>query len=130
MPTPSDSIAEAIAARTTCPPEPDRTPTWRDTPDSASNGDPLEGLSHEISIATSIPSRSDTGDTPEPLKAEGKMTGVEEDEPVRATSPAESTCTRSQSLETTSGSSLLSWEFSNVRVSTDPELFGVSPVTF
>ncbi|KAJ5135205.1 uncharacterized protein N7515_004483 [Penicillium bovifimosum] len=116
MPTPSDSIAEAIAARTTCPPEPDRTPTWRDTPDSASNGDPLEGLSPEIPIAPSVPSRSDTGGTPEPLKVEGKVTSVEEDEPVRATSPAESTCPSNQSLETSSGSSLLSWEFSNVRL--------------
>ncbi|KAJ5561447.1 hypothetical protein N7535_004086 [Penicillium sp. DV-2018c] len=116
MPTPSDPIAEAIAARTTCPPEPDRIPTWRDTPDSATNGDPLEGLPHEIPIAPSAPSRSDTGGTPEPLKAEGKMTGVEEEEPVRATSPAESACPPNQSLETTSGSSLLSWEFSNVRL--------------
>lgn len=50
------------------------------------------------------------------MKSEGKPTGVEEDDPVRATSPAESTCVRSQSPTAPSGSSLLNWEFSSVRL--------------
>ncbi|KAJ5793971.1 hypothetical protein N7457_000570 [Penicillium paradoxum] len=114
MPTPSNSIA-AIAARTTCPPEPDRMPTWQDSPDAESNSD-LDRLSPGIAIAPSVLSRSDDGSTPEPLKVEGKLAGVEEDESVRAASPTESTCTRSHSPATPPGSSLLNWEFSNVRL--------------
>ncbi|KAJ5481582.1 hypothetical protein N7475_000394 [Penicillium sp. IBT 31633x] len=116
MPTPSNSITEAIAARTTCPPEPDRIPTWRDSPDIESNSDSIESLSPESAIAPSVSGRSDDCSTPEPLKVEGKLTGPDEDESVRATSPAESTCTRSQSPATPPGSSLLNWEFSNVRL--------------
>jgi hypothetical protein len=55
-----------------------------------------------------------------PTKAE-KLTPIVDDEPdpIRATSPAESTCIRSQSPTLPqSSSSLLNWEFSNVRVST------------
>lgn len=121
MPTPSNnSIAAAIAARTTCPPEPERISAWRDSPDTVSNSDPLDALSPEIPIAPSMLSRSDDSSTPEPMKSEGKPTGVEEDDPVRATSPAESTSLRSQSPTAPPGSSLLNWEFSNVRVSIDP----------
>ncbi|KAJ5956739.1 hypothetical protein N7501_011018 [Penicillium viridicatum] len=117
MPTPSNnSIAAAIAARTTCPPEPERISAWRDSPDTVLNSDPLNPLSPEIPIAPSMLSRSDDGSTPEPMKSEGKPTGVEEDDPVRATSPAESTCVRSQSPTAPSGSSLLNWEFSSVRL--------------
>ena len=73
-----------------------------------------------------MPSQSDGGSTPEPMKAEGKPTGVEEDDPVRATSPAESTCPRSQSPAATPGSSLLNWEFSNVRVGSEIDSIAVS----
>lgn len=124
MPTPSNSIPEAIA-RTTCPPEPDRMPTWRDSPDIESNSDLLDRLSPEIAIAPSVLSRSDDGTSHEPMKVEGKQLAVEEDEPVRATSPTESTCTRGQSPAATPGSSLLNWEFSNVRVSIPFDPVGV-----
>lgn len=128
MPTPSNnSIAAAIAARTTCPPEPERISAWRDSPDTVSNSDSLDALSPEIPIAPSMLSRSDDGSTPEPMKSEGKPTGVEEDDPVRATSPAESTCLRSQSPTAPPGSSLLNWEFSNVRVSIDQPYRWIMP---
>lgn len=116
MPTPSNNSIAAAIARTTCPPEPERISAWRESSDTVSNNYPLDSLSPEIPIAPSMPSQSDGGSTPEPMKAEGKPTGVEEDDPVRATSPAESTCPRSQSPAATPGSSLLNWEFSNVRL--------------
>jgi hypothetical protein len=119
MPTPSNNSIAAAIARTTCPPEPERISAWRESSDTVSNNYPLDSLSPEIPIAPSMPSQSDGGSTPEPMKAEGKPTGVEEDDPVRATSPAESTCPRSQSPAATPGSSLLNWEFSNVRVSSE-----------
>jgi len=119
MPTPSDnaSIAEAISSRT-CP-EPDRIAAWRDSPVPTS--EPVDIISPDSSIAPSVLSRSDDGTTVlAPSKAE-KLTPVVDDEPdpIRATSPAESTCVRSQSPTVPqSSSSLLNWEFSNVRVST------------
>lgn len=125
MPTPSNNSIAAAIARTTCPPEPERISAWRESPDTVSNSYPLDSLSPEIPIAPSMPSQSDGGSTPEPMKAEGKP-GVEEDDPVRATSPAESTCPRSQSPAATPGSSLLNWEFSNVRVSIEIDSIAIS----
>ncbi|KAJ5852296.1 uncharacterized protein N7529_011681 [Penicillium soppii] len=119
MPTPSDnsSIAEAISTRT-CP-EPDRIAAWRD---SSVPSQPVDIISPDSSITPSIEpsilSRSGDGTVLAPTKAD-KLTPVVDDEsdPIRATSPAESTCIRSPSPTVPqSSSSLLNWEFSNVRL--------------
>lgn len=114
MPTPSDNTPiEAISTRT-CP-EPDRS-VWRDSEHS----EPIDVISPERAAEPSALSRSDDGSVLAPTKA-AKLTIVDDEpEPIRATSPAESTCIRSQSPTLPQpSSSLLSWEFSNVRVSTD-----------
>ncbi|KAJ5332523.1 hypothetical protein MYU51_019051 [Penicillium brevicompactum] len=111
MPTPSDNTPiEAISTRT-CP-EPDRS-VWRDSEHS----EPIDVISPERAAEPSALSRSDDGSVLAPTKA-AKLTIVDDEpEPIRATSPAESTCIRSQSPTLPqSSSSLLSWEFSNVRL--------------
>ncbi|CAG8075241.1 unnamed protein product [Penicillium salamii] len=112
MPTPSNNTPiEAISTRT-CP-EPDRN-AWRDTESS----DLINVIASERSTEPSVRSRSDDGSMTTPTKAE-KLAPIVDDEPepIRATSPAESTCIRSQSPSLPqSSSSLLSWEFSNVRL--------------
>ncbi|KAJ5361482.1 hypothetical protein N7541_002326 [Penicillium brevicompactum] len=111
MPTPSDNTPiEAISTRT-CP-EPDR-PVWRDSEHS----EPIDVISPERAAEPSALSRPDDGSVLAPTKA-AKLTIVDDEpEPIRATSPAESTCIRSQSPTLPqSSSSLLSWEFSNVRL--------------
>ncbi|KAJ5301702.1 hypothetical protein PENANT_c002G11688 [Penicillium antarcticum] len=122
MPTPSNnaSIAEVISTRT-CPPEPDRISAWRDSPDPTDSGiESFDALSPESAIAPSVLSRSDDGSTllaTEPLKVEKKLTGADEyTAPVRSSSPAESSCIRSQTPTLPTNSSLLDWEFSNVRL--------------
>lgn len=124
MPTPSDqptSVAEVISTRT-CPPEVDRISAWRDSPESVGTaGDAIEdALSPASATAPSVQSRSDDGTTllaTDPLRVERKMTTAEEEAgPGRASSPADS-CPRSQSPVTPPNSSLLRYEFSNVRVS-------------
>lgn len=134
MPTPSDnqptSIAEVISTRT-CPPEVDRVPAWRDSPDSAgSASDTIDDvLSPESAIAPSVLSRSDDGSVllaSDPLKVESKMPGADEDTaPGRSASPTEP-CDRTQSAVTPPNSSLLRYEFSNVRVRTYP-FTGIAP---
>lgn len=128
MPTPSDnqptSIAEVISTRT-CPPELDRDPAWRDSPDSAgSTSDTIDDvLSPGSAIAPSVLSRSDDGSAllaTDPLKVESKIPVVDDDiAPGRSTSPAVSS-DRTQSAVSPPTSSLLRYEFSNVRVRTDP----------
>lgn len=124
MPTPSDnqptSIAEAISTRT-CPPEVDGVPAWRDSPDSAGSVSYTidDALSPESAIAPSVLSRSDDGSAllaSDPLKVESKMPGADEDTTRgRSTSPA-AACDRTQSALTPPNSSLMRYEFSNVRV--------------
>ncbi|KAJ5180651.1 hypothetical protein N7492_003861 [Penicillium capsulatum] len=122
MPTPSDqptSIAEVISTRT-CPPDVDRISAWTDSPDAVdSAGDDLEdALSPASAIAPSVQSRSDDGTTllaTDPLRVERKMT----DEDVAASGSSVSSgepCARSQSSVTPPNSSLLRYEFSNVRL--------------
>lgn len=135
MPTPSDnqpnSIAEVISTRT-CPPEVDRVPGWRDSPDpSGSASDTIDDvLSPESAIAPSVLSRSDDGSSllaSDSLKVESKMPGAIEDTaaPGRSVSPTDA-CDRTQSNVTPPNSSLLRYEFSNVRVRTDP-FTGIAP---
>lgn len=124
MPTPSDnhptSIAEVISTRT-CPPELDRVSAWRDSPDSTgSASDTLDdALSPASAIAPSVLSRTDDGTAllaTDPLKVESKMPSAEDDTPPgRSTSPTD-TFNRSLSSVTPPNSSLLRYEFSNVRV--------------
>ncbi|KAJ5097427.1 hypothetical protein N7456_008148 [Penicillium angulare] len=124
MPTPSDnqptSIAEVISTRT-CPPELDRVPTWEeDASDSIDGADGLEGmLSPASAIAPSVLSRSDDGTAllaTDPLRVERKITNPDEDtRPPRSTSPTDS-CALIESPVTPSNSSLLRYEFSNVRL--------------
>lgn len=115
MPTPSDNAPiEAISTRV-CP-EADRIASWRD-PESS---EPIDLMSPENFTEPSVLSHPNNG-TALPTKAE-KLNPVVDDESdaIRATSPPESTCIRSQSPTVPqSRSSLLNWEFSNVRVSAD-----------
>lgn len=125
MPTPSSnqapSIAEVISTRT-CPPDLDRIPTWNHSPDAVDTTDALEDVLSPA-IAPSVLSRSDDGTSllaTDPLRVERKMASPDEETgPPRSTSPTDS-CARlqsqSQSLVTPSNSSLLRYEFSNVRV--------------
>lgn len=123
MPTPSDnhptSIAEVISTRT-CPPEVDRISAWEDESVELDTGDVLDDvLSPASATAPSVQSRSDDGTTllaTDPLRVERKMAPDEDTRHPRSTSPVES-CSRSQSPVTPPNSSLLRYEFSNVRVS-------------
>lgn len=134
MPTPSDNqpnlIAEVISTRT-CPPEVDRVPAWRDSPDPAgSASDTIDDvLSPESAIAPSVLSRSDDGSTllaSDSLKVESKMPGTDEDTaPGRSISPTV-VCDRTQSAVSPPNSSLLRYEFSNVRVRTN-SITGIAP---
>lgn len=114
MPTPSDNAPiEAISTRA-CP-EADRIASWRDLESS----EPIDLMSPENLIEPSVLSHSNNDTTLAPNKPE-KLNPVVDDESdaIRATSPPESTCHRSQSPTVPqSRSSLLNWEFSNVRVS-------------
>ncbi|KAJ5553572.1 uncharacterized protein N7503_006332 [Penicillium pulvis] len=122
MPTPSDnhptSIAEVISTRT-CPPEADRISAWEDASVELDTRDVLEDvLSPASATAPSVQSRSDDGTAllaTDPLRVERKMAPEEDTRPPRSTSPMES-CSRSQSPVTPPNSSLLRYEFSNVRL--------------
>jgi glucose-induced degradation protein 4 len=116
------SIAEVISTRT-CPPELDRTSAWRDSPDSTvSASEALEDALTPASMTVpSVLSRSDDGTallTADPLKVESKIPGATDDETSRerSSSPTES-CARTRSPVMPPNSSLLRYEFSNVRVS-------------
>ena len=121
MPTPSDnqptSIAEVISTRT-CPPEVDRSPAW-DSPVIDSVDTVEDALSPASAVAPSVLSRSDDGTAllaSDPLRVERKMTSADDDtRPARSSSPTE-LCDRSHSPITPPNSSLLRYEFSNVRV--------------
>ncbi|KAJ5832675.1 hypothetical protein N7474_000986 [Penicillium riverlandense] len=126
MPTPSNnqptappSIAPVISART-CPPELDRISARRDSPDSTLSSDTIDNvLSPESIAAPSVLSRSDDGSSllaTDPLKVDRKMSADDETGPGRSSSPTESSCARGQSSVTPANSSLLRYEFSNVRL--------------
>jgi hypothetical protein len=133
MPTPSDhptSIAEVISTRS-CPPEVDRIPAWEDESVEIDTQDALEDvLSPASATAPSVQSRSDDGTAllaTDPLRVERK-TADEDTRPPRSTSPMES-CSRSQSPVTPPNSSLLRYEFSNVRVCFRlPRSYSLSPI--
>ncbi|CEO58852.1 Putative Vesicle-mediated transporter Vid24 [Penicillium brasilianum] len=126
MPTPSNnrptSIAEVISTRT-CPPELNRASAWRDSPDSTvSASEALEDALTPSSVtAPSVLSRSDDGSAllaSDPLKVESKIAGATDDETTtreRSSSPTE-LCARSRSSVMPPNSSLLRYEFSNVRL--------------
>lgn len=124
MPTPSDqptSIAEVISTRT-CPPDVDRISAWRDSPGAVDTaGDVLEdALSPASATAPSVQSRSDDGTVllaNDPLRVERKMTADEDAAARGSSSSLEESCPRGQSSVTPPNSSLLRYEFSNVRVS-------------
>ncbi|CAG8030824.1 unnamed protein product [Penicillium olsonii] len=112
MPTPSDSTPIETISTRTCP-EPDRS-ARRDTQSS----EPVNARYRPRANRPSIVRHSEDGSAIAPTKAEKRVPIVDiKPQPIRAISPAESTCTRSQSPTLPqSSSSLLSWEFSNVRL--------------
>ncbi|GES59010.1 hypothetical protein ATETN484_0003023200 [Aspergillus terreus] len=135
MPTPSDntprlnaaSFAEELSSRSTCPPELERLPSWRDSPD-ASNAEsdaPDRALSPPLLSAQSMIGRSDTDpvrEKPEPIAPPKSTTRSDDEPPVGRLSPAgDSACSRRSSnpsppVTTPSATSLLSYEFSNIRL--------------
>jgi hypothetical protein len=112
-----------ISART-CPPELDRISARRDSPDSTLSSDTIDNvLTPESIAAPSVLSRSDDGSSllaTDPLKVERNMSADDETGPGRSSSPTESSCARGQSSVTPANSSLLRYEFSNVRVCAQP----------
>ena len=124
MPTPSDnqptSIAEVVSTRT-CPPEVDRLAARRDSPDPLDSASdvPDDALSPAGINAPSVLSRSDDGSillATDSFKVQRKTAGaVDDTRTVRSNSPTESP-NRNQLPITPPNSSLLRYEFSNVRV--------------
>ncbi|PLB43802.1 vacuolar import and degradation protein [Aspergillus steynii IBT 23096] len=131
MPTPSDntprldatSILDDISARTTCPPELERPSLWRESPESSPTAEgetPDNALSRAIASAQSALIRSDDAiahTVSDPLNTPGapmKDSAKPDDEPVAGRlSP---TGDQSRSTNTPSSASLLSYEFSNIRL--------------
>ncbi|KAA8652027.1 hypothetical protein EYZ11_009495 [Aspergillus tanneri] len=137
MPTPSDntprldatSIVDELSARTTCPPELERSSSWRGSPDSSTaEGDVSDNaLSQAIASAQSELVRSDDDavgqSISDPLGSVGtpmKATSKAADEPtVGRLSPTADSSRTSNSpppVGAPSTSSLLSYEFSNIRL--------------
>lgn len=139
MPTPSDntprldatSILDEISARTTCPPELERSSLWRDSPESSSTAEsdtPDNALSRVIASAQSALIRSDDAiaqTVSDPLNTPGapmKDATKPEDEPVvgrlspTGDQSSRSANTPSPPVATPSSASLLSYEFSNIRL--------------
>ncbi|KAK1150132.1 hypothetical protein N8T08_000031 [Aspergillus melleus] len=139
MPTPSDntprldatSILDEISARTTCPPELERSSLWRDSPESSSTAEsdtPDNALSRAIASAQSALIRSDDAiaqTVSDPLNTPGapmKDATKPEDEPVvgrlspTGDQSSRSANTSSPPVATPSSASLLSYEFSNIRL--------------
>ncbi|KAJ5491161.1 Glucose-induced degradation protein 4 [Penicillium diatomitis] len=126
MPTPSatrpNSITEVISTRT-CPPELDRLSDGRGTPDSlVSQGETVDDALTSIgALAPSALRRSDDGSalsTSDPLRVESKTSGAPDDDTAsreRSISPWDRNA-GDQSSVTPSNSSLLRYEFSNVRL--------------
>lgn len=142
MPTPSDSTAQLSASsvpdefsRTTCPPEVERLSTWRDSPgvppadESDSPDNPLSPDSANIHAMLTqsndgiAHSNSDPkGASTEPNTSIHNMTKPDEEAVVGRLSPSGEPLRsprQSSSVTTPSTTSLLSYEFSNVRVCQD-----------
>ncbi|RAH48205.1 GID4/VID24 family protein [Aspergillus brunneoviolaceus CBS 621.78] len=136
MPTPSDitssvnasSGLEELSARSTCPPEVERLPSWRESraPSTLSDRDDSESsLSQLISAAHTAQNAlidATAGSTAESSSGGSPMKDVAkpEDEPAagRLSPAAEPSCSTSQppSVTSSSNTSLLSYEFSNIRL--------------
>ncbi|KAL2835909.1 vacuolar import and degradation protein-domain-containing protein [Aspergillus pseudoustus] len=138
MPTPSDntprlnatSIAQDIT-RATCPPEPERLPTWRESPESSSLTESDATLDHALSPGVASPQAelmpSDDATVranSEALTSEiesstspSSMSRSDEEPAVRRMSPARplSRSSTSTVASPTTGS-LLNYEFSNIRL--------------
>ncbi|RAL10491.1 GID4/VID24 family protein [Aspergillus homomorphus CBS 101889] len=139
MPTPSDitssvnasSVLEELSTRSTCPPEVERPATWRDAPlrsstlpdrDDSETPSQLIPAAHTTQNALSpaidatAPSTAEASSGSSPTKDVAKS----EDEPAvgRMSPAAEPACSPSPSSSVTSPSttSLLSYEFSNIRL--------------
>ncbi|KAL2818980.1 vacuolar import and degradation protein-domain-containing protein [Aspergillus cavernicola] len=133
MPTPSDStprlnaasIAQDLSARATCPPEPERLPSWRESLESAtlteSDTTPDNALSPSVASPPTVLMQSD-----ESLRAEiessaslSSISRSDEEPPMRRLSPVRRP-SRSANASTVTSSpstaSLLSYEFSNIRL--------------
>ncbi|KAI9373077.1 vacuolar import and degradation protein-domain-containing protein [Aspergillus egyptiacus] len=142
MPTPSDStprlnassIIPDISARATCPPEPERLPSWRASlePSTLTDSDATPDNAPSLGVASSptVSMRSHDPVAPthaEPLRAEMEasaspsgMSRSDEDTPMRRMSPARRPSRSSNPASTVtsppSAASLLSYEFSNIRL--------------
>ncbi|KAF9890283.1 hypothetical protein FE257_006197 [Aspergillus nanangensis] len=143
MPTPSDntprlnttSFAEEISARSTCPPETERLSSWRDSAESspAENDGPDQALPSTIAPAQSVLTRSDDPiDHPnidslrektEAVASTKSSTTRSDDDPITGRlSPAgvplcpPNSSNPSPPVATPSTTSLLSYEFSNIRL--------------
>ncbi|RDW76478.1 GID4/VID24 family protein [Aspergillus mulundensis] len=139
MPTPSDStpslnassVIQDISARTTCPPEPERLPSWREELESDSvterGSTPDNALSSGVTSPQPALMRTDdaiAGADSEPLKVEMDTSASpsnmsrSDDEPAMGgmSPPRRSPNPASAVTSSPSNASLLSYEFSNIRL--------------
>lgn len=137
MPTPSDStprlnaasVIEDLSARATCPPEPERLASWREELDSPAlierDSTPDNVPSPDVASPQPVPMRSDNatsrGDS-EPLKVEmetsaspSSMSRSDEEPSMGRVSPTRRTANSAATVPPSS-STLLSYEFSNIRL--------------
>lgn len=137
MPTPSDStprlnaasVIEDLSARATCPPEPERLTSWREELDSPAlierDSTPDNVPSPSVASPQPVPIRSDNatvrGDS-EPLKVEmetsaspSSMSRSDDEPSMGRVSPTRRTANSAAAVPP-SPSTLLSYEFSNIRV--------------
>ncbi|KAL5002718.1 vacuolar import and degradation protein-domain-containing protein [Aspergillus recurvatus] len=139
MPTPSDStpslnaasVIQDISARTTCPPEPERLPSWRQELESASVTERDSTLDNALSPGVVSPqpallraddalARADS----EPLKVEmdtsaspSSMSRADDERAMGRMSPSRRSANSSSAVASSpSNASLLSYEFSNIRL--------------
>ncbi|KAL4985829.1 vacuolar import and degradation protein-domain-containing protein [Aspergillus falconensis] len=139
MPTPSDStpslnatsVIQDISARTTCPPEPERLPSWRQELESASvterDSTPDNALSPGVVSPQPALLRADDAVAradSEPLKAEmdasaspSSMSRADDERVMGRMSPSRRSGNSSSTVTSSpSNASLLSYEFSNIRL--------------
>ncbi|KAL4766241.1 vacuolar import and degradation protein-domain-containing protein [Aspergillus foveolatus] len=136
MPTPSDStssltatsVIQEISARTTCPPEP--LPSWRQELESASvterDSTPDNALSPGVVSPQPALSRADDAIAradSEPLKVEmdtsaspSSMSRAEDERAMGRMSPSRRSANSSSAVTSSPNASLLSYEFSNIRL--------------
>lgn len=127
QPTALPEIAEPISTRT-CPPEVDRIAAWRESPDSTSSGSNSLDYAPSPVVCPNVlglaqPRNGSVPLATKPLKAKKIARAVEDAAPGRSSSsssPAETSCAPSQPPTVPANSSLFNYEFSNVRVGTNP----------